>query len=128
MREIVTSPRAPKPAGPYSPGVRANGMVFLSGQIGIDPQSGKLVEGGIQAETARVLENLKTVLEGAGLTLDDVVKTTVFLRDLGDFGQMNEIYAQYFGPIPPARSTIQAARMPRDCSIEIEAIAIDSHS
>lgn len=124
MREIVTSPRAPKPAGPYSPGVRANGMVFLSGQIGIDPQTGKLVEGGIQAETARVLENLKTVLEGAGLTLDDVVKTTVFLKDLGDFGQMNEIYAKYFGANPPARSTIQVARMPRDCSIEVEAIAV----
>lgn len=128
MREIVTSPRAPKPAGPYSPGVRANGMVFLSGQIGIDPQTGKLVEGGIQAETARVLENLKTVLEGADLTLDDVVKTTVFLKDLADFGQMNEIYAKYFGANPPARSTIQAARMPRDCSIEIEAIAVSSQS
>lgn len=128
MREIVTSPRAPKPAGPYSPGVRANGMVFLSGQIGIDPQTGKLVEGGIQAETARVLENLKTVLEGAGLTLDDVVKTTVFLKDLGDFGQMNEIYAKYFGANPPARSTIQVARMPRDCSIEVEAIAVSGQS
>ncbi|MGH9581727.1 MAG: RidA family protein [Bryobacteraceae bacterium] len=126
MREIVSSPRVPKPAGPYSPAVRANGMVFVSGQIPLDPQTGALVEGGIQAETARVLENMKTVLEAAGLSLQDVVKTTVFLKNLAEFGQMNEIYAKYFGANPPARSTIEVARLPRDCRIEMEAIAVDS--
>lgn len=128
MREIVASPRLPKPAGPYSPAVRVNGMVFVSGQIALDSQTGKLVEGGIQAETARVLENLKTVLEAAGLSLADVVKTTVFLKDLAEFGQMNELYAKYFGANPPARSTVEVARLPRDCRIEMEAIAVDSRS
>ncbi|MGH9609163.1 MAG: RidA family protein [Bryobacteraceae bacterium] len=128
MKEIITSPRGPKPAGPYSPAVRANGMVFVSGQIALDPQTGKLAEGGIQAETARVLENLKMMLEAAGLSLADVVKTTVFLKDLAEFGQMNEIYAKYFGTNPPARSTVEVARLPRDCRIEMEAIAVDSRS
>ncbi|MGH9640751.1 MAG: RidA family protein [Bryobacteraceae bacterium] len=128
MREIVTSPRVPKPAGPYSPAVRANGMVFVSGQIAVDPRTGILAEGGIQAETARVLENLKMMLEAAGLSLADVVKTTVFLKDLAEFGQMNELYAKYFGTNPPARSTVEVARLPRDCRIEMEAIAVDSRS
>lgn len=123
MKEIVSSPRLPKPAGPYSPAVRAKGLVFISGQIPLDPQTGALVEGGIRAETARVLDNLTNVLEAAGLTLADVVKTTVFLKNLAEFGEMNEVYAGYFGAQPPARSTIEVARLPRDCRIEIEAIA-----
>lgn len=124
MKEIVSSPRLPKPAGPYSPAVRANGMVFISGQIPLDPQTGALVEGGIRAETARVLDNLKNVLEAAGLSLAAVVKTTVFLKNLAEFGEMNEVYASYFGAQPPARSTIEVARLPRDCRVEIEAIAV----
>jgi 2-iminobutanoate/2-iminopropanoate deaminase len=126
MKEIVASPRLPKPAGPYSPAVRANGMVFISGQIPLDPASGALVEGGIAEQTARVLENLKSVLEAAGLSLDHVVKTTVFLKNLAEFGQMNEVYAKFFGPNPPARSTIEVSRLPRDCHIEVEAIAAES--
>jgi 2-iminobutanoate/2-iminopropanoate deaminase len=125
MKEIISSPQVPKPAGPYSPGIRANGLVFISGQIPVDPQTGELVGGSIQEQTARVLENLKTVLQAAGLSLDDVVKTTVFLQNLSDFGQMNEVYAKYFSANPPARSTIEVSRLPRDCKIEVEAIALE---
>jgi len=125
MKEIISSPQVPKPAGPYSPGIRANGLVFISGQIPVDPQTGELVGGGIQEQTARVLENLKTVLQAAGLSLDDVVKTTVFLQNLSDFGQMNEVYGKYFSANPPARSTIEVSRLPRDCKIEVEAIALE---
>jgi 2-iminobutanoate/2-iminopropanoate deaminase len=127
MKEIIT-PEKPKPAGPYSPGVKVNGFIFLSGQIHADPGTGELVTGGIQAQTARVLENLKLVLEAGGLSLEDVVKTTVFLKDMNDFAQMNEAYGKIFGPHPPARTTIEVARLPRDARIEIEAIAIDKHT
>ncbi len=128
MKETITAPNAPKAGGPYSTAVRQNGFVFLSGQIPLDPQTGELVTGPIEAQTARVLENLQAVLAGAGLTLNDVVKTTVFLKNMNDFSRMNEAYAKYFGSIPPARSTIEVARLPRDVQIEIEAIAIDSHA
>lgn len=126
MKEIITSPRAPKAAGPYSTAVRQNGFVFLSGQIPLNPETGQLVTGSIEEQTARVIENLQAVLEAAGLTLSDVVKTTVFLKDMGHFGRMNETYGKYFGPNPPARSTVEVARLPRDVQVEIEAIAIDS--
>ncbi len=127
MKEIIT-PEKPKPAGPYSPGVKVNGFVFLSGQIHADPETGELAAGGIQVQTARVLENLKLVLEAGGLSLDDIVKTTVFLKDMNDFAQMNEAYGKHFGPHPPARTTIEVARLPRDARIEIEAIALDKHT
>lgn len=128
MKEIITAPKAPKAAGPYSTAVRQNGFVFLSGQIPLDPQTGQLVTGSIEEQTSRVLENLKAVLEGAGLSLNDIVKTTVFLKDMGNFTRMNETYAKYFGTNFPARSTVEVARLPRDVQVEIEAIAIDGRS
>ncbi len=124
MKEIIT-PEKPKAAGPYSPAVRINGFVFLSGQIPADPQTGELVTGSIHDQTVRVIENLKLVLEAAGLALSDVVKTTVFLKNMNDFAKMNETYGRLFGPNPPARTTVEVARLPRDVHIEIEAIAVD---
>jgi len=127
MKEIITAPPGgPKAQGPYSVAIRQNGFVFLSGQIPLDPKSGELVTGPIEAQAARVIENLQAVLAAAGLTLDDVVKTTVFLKNMNDFSRMNDTYAKYFGPNFPARTTIEVARLPRDVHIEIEAIAFDS--
>lgn len=123
MKESITAKNGPKPAGPYSPGLRSNGWVFLSGQIPADPETGQLVTGDVQAQCARVLENLELVLDAAGLTLADVVKTTVFLKNMGDFAAMNETYGRYFPKTPPARTTVEVARLPRDVLIEIEAIA-----
>ncbi len=128
MKEIIVSPNAPKAAGPYSTAVKQNGFVFLSGQIPLDPKTGELVTGSIEDQTARVLENLKAVLEAAGLSLGDVVKTTVFLKDMGNFSRMNQTYGNYFSTTPPARSTVEVARLPRDVQVEIEAIAVDSRS
>jgi 2-iminobutanoate/2-iminopropanoate deaminase len=125
MKEIISSEKAPKAIGPYSQAVRTGSLVFLSGQIPIDPATGHLVEGSIQHQTERVLENLKAVLEEAGLSLNAVVKTTVFLKNLSDFSQMNEIYSKYFTSNPPARSTVEVARLPRDVQVEIDAIAFD---
>jgi 2-iminobutanoate/2-iminopropanoate deaminase len=125
MKEIITAPNAPQAGGPYSTAVRQNGMVFLSGQIPLDPQSGQLVTGSIEEQTARVLENLSAVLQAAGLSLSDVVKTTVFLKDMDNFARMNETYSKYFSTNPPARSTVEVARLPRDVQVEIEAIAMD---
>ena len=128
MKEIITAHRGPQAAGPYSTAVRLNGFIFLSGQIPLDPVTGQLVTGSIEDQTARVLENLKLVLEAAGSTLEDVVKTTVFLKDMNDFARMNAAYGRYFPSEPPARSTIEVARLPRDVHIEIEAIAVDTRS
>ena len=128
MKEIISAPDAPKAAGPYSTAVRQNGFVFLSGQIPLDPKTGELVTGPIEAQTARVIENLQAVLSGAGLSLNHVVKTTVFLKNMADFSRMNETYARYFTTDPPARSTIEVARLPRDVHVEIEAIACDPRS
>ncbi len=128
MREVITPSKAPKAVGPYSTAVRQNGFVFLSGQIPLDPESGQLVNGSIEEQTARVLDNVSLVLEGAGLTMADVVKTTVFLKDMGEFPRMNEVYAKYFPKDPPARSTVEVARLPRDVQVEIEAIAVDSRA
>lgn len=119
---IISSQHAPAAIGPYSQAVRVGPFVFTAGQIGLDPATGQLVSGGIRAETERVLENLKAVLEAAGLSLADVVKTTVYLRDLNDFAAMNEVYARYFGEQPPARTTVQAT-LPRGAAVEIEAVA-----
>jgi len=123
MKKIVSSDKAPKPAGVYSQAVVFGGLAYLSGQIPLDPISNKVIEGGITAQTERVLENIKAVLEACGATFDSVLKTTVFLKDMGDFAPMNEVYQRYFAHDPPARSTVQAAKLPRDVGIEIDLIA-----
>ena len=123
MRETVSTDNAPKAIGPYSQAVVYNGIAYLSGQIPLNPGNNQLLEGDIAAQTERVLENLKAVLEACGASLESVLKTTVFLKDMGDFPKMNEVYGRYFGANPPARSTVQAARLPRDVSVEIDAIA-----
>ena len=123
MKEIIATDTAPKAIGPYSQAVRANGFLFLSGQIPLDPATGQLVEGDVAAQTERVLQNIDAVLKAAGSSLNAVVKTTVFLKDMGDFARMNEVYGRFFAVEPPARSTIEAARLPRDVRVEIEVVA-----
>jgi 2-iminobutanoate/2-iminopropanoate deaminase len=123
MRKIVSTEHAPKAIGPYSQAVVWNGIAYLSGQIPNDPATGQLVEGDIAAQTERVLQNLKAVLEACGASIESVLKVSVFLKDMADFPKMNEVYARYFTSNPPARSTVQAARLPRDVSVEIDAIA-----
>jgi 2-iminobutanoate/2-iminopropanoate deaminase len=122
-KTIIVTEHAPKPIGPYSAGVRAGNLVITAGQIGLDPATGEVVPGGIEAETHRVLQNLRGVLGAAGASLEDVVKTTVFLRDMTDFTKMNAVYAEYFKGNYPARSTVQAAGLPKGVAVEIEAIA-----
>jgi 2-iminobutanoate/2-iminopropanoate deaminase len=124
MKKTASTDKAPKAIGPYSQAVISNGMAYLSGQIPLDPATNQLVEGDIAAQTERVMLNLKAVLEAAGASLDSVVKTTVFLKDMDDFPKMNEVYGRYFTSSQPARSTVQAARLPRDVSVEIDAIAV----
>lgn len=124
MIEPIVSNRGPKAIGPYSQAIKANGFVFLSGQIAIDPETQKLVEGDVARQTERVLENLKGILEAAGTSLSQTVKTTVFLQDMNDFAAMNEIYGRYFPTNPPARSTVQVARLPRDVRVEIDLVAV----
>lgn len=124
MKEAVTTDLGPKAIGPYSQAVRANGFVFVSGQIALDPRTQELVSGEITAQTERVLENLKGILQAAGSSLDKVVRTTVFLADMGEFASMNQVYARYFTQGFPARSTVQAARLPRDVRVEIDVIAL----
>jgi 2-iminobutanoate/2-iminopropanoate deaminase len=121
---VVTAENAPKAIGPYSVAIKANGFVFASGQIGFDPATGQVVEGGVEAETRQVLKNVSAVLAAAGASLQDVVKTTVFLRDIADFGKMNEVYATFFPENPPARSAIQAGALPRNAAVEIEVVAL----
>jgi 2-iminobutanoate/2-iminopropanoate deaminase len=123
MRKIISTERAPKAMGAYSQAVVSNGFAFLSGQIPLDPTTGQLIEGDITAQTARVLENLKAVLEACGSSLTQVVKTTVFLKDMGEFMQMNTVYSEFFPENPPARATVEVARLPRDVRIEIDCIA-----
>ena len=122
-KKIVSTDAAPKAIGPYSQAVIANGFAFLSGQIPLDPATNQLIEGDIAAQTERVLENLKAVLASCGSSLAGVVKTTVFLKDMGEFAKMNEVYGRYFNENPPARATVEAARLPRDVRVEIECIA-----
>ena len=124
MKEMIHTPDAPAAIGPYVQAIRAGGFVFLSGQIPLDPRSGEIVAGEIEAQTERVLQNLRAVLEAAGTSLANVIKTTVYLADFGDFGKMNEVYAKYFGEAKPARATVQVARLPRDARIEIDAVAL----
>ena len=123
MKTVIATDLAPKAIGPYSQAVVLNGLAFLSGQIPLDPATGQLVDGDVAAQTGRVLENLKAVLEAAGSSLDHVLKTTVFLSDMGDFPKLNEVYGRYFTANQPARSTVQVARLPRDVKVEIEVIA-----
>jgi 2-iminobutanoate/2-iminopropanoate deaminase len=124
MREIVSTDHGPKAIGPYSQAVKANGFVFVSGQVAFDPKTQQLLEGDVAKQTEQVLENLKSIVEAAGSTLHKVVKTTVFLKDMGEFAAMNEVYARYFPTAPPARATVEVARLPRDARVEIELIAL----
>jgi 2-iminobutanoate/2-iminopropanoate deaminase len=124
MKEVIATDLGPKAIGPYSQAVRANGFVFVSGQIALDPSTQKLVPGEIMVQTERVLENLKAILSAAGSSLEKVVRTTVFLSDMNEFVAMNEVYARYFREQFPARSTVQAARLPRDVRVEIDVIAL----
>ena len=123
MKNVVTTDRGPKPIGPYSQAIKANGFIYLSGQVALDPQSGEVVGSDIRQQTQRVIENIKGILEAAGANLHHVVKTTVFLKDMSDFSAMNEVYGRYFTSAPPARSTVQVSRLPKDALVEIEVIA-----
>jgi len=123
-KEVIRSDRAPLPIGPYSQAIRAGGLLFLAGQLALDPATGQFLAGDIKTQTRRALESLAAVLEAAGSSMDRVVKTTVFLKDMNDFGAMNEEYASFFRELPPARTTIQAGRLPRDALVEIDLIAL----
>ena len=123
-KRVIATPQAPGAIGPYSQGILAGGFVFCSGQIPLDPATGQLVEGDVGVQTHRVLQNLKAVLEEAGSSLQRVVKTTVFLRDMGDFTAMNAVYGEYFEGDPPARATVQVARLPKDVAVEIDCVAL----
>jgi 2-iminobutanoate/2-iminopropanoate deaminase len=123
MKQTITTPNAPKAIGPYAQAVVHGGLAFLSGQIPLDPSSGQIVSDDLAVQTERVIENLKAVLEACGSSLERVLKTTVYLKDMGDFPKMNEVYGRYFGASPPARATVEAARLPRDVKVEIDAIA-----
>ncbi len=123
-RDIVKTDAAPQALGPYSQAIKANGFVFVSGQTALDPRTGQMVGQDIKTQTRRVLDNIKAVLQAAGTSLDNVVRCSVFLKDMNDFGPMNEEYGSYFKELPPARTTVQAAKLPRDALVEIDAIAM----
>ena len=122
-RVIIQTDKAPKAIGPYSVAIRTDGFLFSSGQIGLEPSTGELVDGGIEAQTRRVLENIRNVLDAAGTNLEKVVKTTVFLKDMADFSKMNQVYAEFFTNQPPARSTVAVSGLPKGALVEIETIA-----
>jgi 2-iminobutanoate/2-iminopropanoate deaminase len=124
VKEIIATEKGPKAIGPYSQAVKANGFIFTAGQVPFDPATGQLLEGDVARQTARVLENLKAIVEAAGSSLDRAVKATVYLKDMNDFAAMNEVYARYFPKEPPARSTVEAARLPRDVRVEIDLIVL----
>jgi 2-iminobutanoate/2-iminopropanoate deaminase len=124
MRDVIATDQGPKAIGPYSQGIRANGFIFLSGQIPLDPATQQIVEGDIQAQTERVLKNIQGILAASGTSLEKVVKTTVFLKNMAEFAAMNEVYGKYFSANPPARSTVEVSRLPKDVSVEIEVIAL----
>ena len=124
QRTVIATPAAPAAIGPYSQAIRAGNLVFTSGQIPLDPASGQMVTGDLAAETRRVLDNLAAVLAAAGVGFADVVKTTIFLTDMGDFAAVNALYAERFAGAPPARSTVQVARLPKDARVELEMIAV----
>ena len=122
-KQVIKTEKAPKAIGPYSQAIQAGNFLFLSGQIPLDPKTGELVKGDIQQQTQQVLENINGVLESQRLGMEDVVKVTIFLKDIGNFNQVNEVYALYFPSSPPARSTVEVAKLPKDADIEIEAVA-----
>lgn len=124
MKEVISTDRGPKAIGPYSQAIKANGFVFISGQIPLDPHTQQLVDSDVARQTERVMENLKGIVEAAGSSLDRTVKTTVYLADLADFAAMNEVYGRYFRSNPPARATVEVARLPREVRVEIELIAL----
>ena len=124
MREVIATNDGPKAIGPYSQAIKANGLVFLSGQIALDPPTQQLISGDVAAQTERVLQNLAGILTAAGSSLQQVVKTTVFLKNMSDFAAMNEVYGRYFTEAPPARSTVEVARLPKDVLVEIDVIAL----
>jgi 2-iminobutanoate/2-iminopropanoate deaminase len=125
MRDVISTNDAPKAIGPYSQAIRANGFIFLSGQTPIDPATQQLISGSIAEQTERVLRNLEAVLKQAGSSMSKVVRCGVFLKDMNDFAAMNEVYGKFFPSNPPARTTIQAAKLPKDCQVEIDAIALE---
>jgi 2-iminobutanoate/2-iminopropanoate deaminase len=124
VKDIVLTDRGPKPIGPYSQAIKANGLLFASGQVALDPRTNEFVAGDIRQQTERVMANIKGVVEASGSNLSHVVKTTVFLKDMNDFAAMNEVYGKFFAVAPPARSTVEVARLPKDALVEIEFIAL----
>jgi 2-iminobutanoate/2-iminopropanoate deaminase len=124
MREVIATDQAPQAIGPYSQAIRAQGLIFTSGQIALDPATAQIVSGDVSAQTERVLQNLAGILEASDSGLDKVLRCTVFLKSMGDFAAMNEVYGRYFKQAPPARSTVEVARLPKDVLIEIDAIAL----
>ena len=123
-RDAVSTDHAPKAIGPYSQAIKANGFVFISGQVAFDPATGNLIAGGIDKQTEQVLKNLSAILQAAGSSWEKAVKATVFLKDMNEFGQMNEVYAKFCKGAPPARSTVEVARLPKDVAVEIDVIAL----
>ena len=124
MRDVISTPDAPKAIGPYSQAIRSNGFVFVSGQVAIDPATQQVINGDIAVQTERVIKNVAAILKAAGSALDKVIKSTVFLKNMADFASMNDVYGKHFTGAPPARSTVEAARLPKDVLVEIEVIAI----
>ena len=124
MREVISTPSAPKAIGPYSQAIRANGLIFISGQVAIDPATQQAIEGDVAVQTERVMKNLSAILTAAGSRLDHVLRSTVFLKNMSDFAAMNAVYGKYFGAAPPARSTVEVSRLPKDVLVEIDLIAL----
>ena len=124
MKQVILTDKGPKPIGPYSQAIRANGFLYVSGQVALDPRTAEMTGADIREQTERVLENLKGILEAAGANLHHVVKTSVFLRDMNDFVAMNEVYAKFFTAAPPARTTVQVARLPKDALVEMDVVAV----
>lgn len=126
MRSTISTPNAPKAIGPYSQAIRARGLVFVSGQVAIDPATQQVIEGDVAAQTERVIKNISAILASAESKLDQVLRTTVFLKNMNDFAAMNEVYGKHFGTAPPARSTVEVSRLPKDVLVEIDVIALTS--
>jgi 2-iminobutanoate/2-iminopropanoate deaminase len=124
VKDVIATEKGPKAIGPYSQAIRANGFIFISGQVAFDPATGQIVEGDVAKQTTRVLENLKAIAEAAGSSLDKAVRATVFLKDMNDFAAMNEVYGRYFANHPPARVTVEVARLPREVRVEIDLITL----
>ena len=124
MREVIATEQAPQAIGPYSQAIRAQGLIFTSGQIAIDPATAQIITGDVSAQTDRVLQNLAAILQASGSSLEKVLRCTVFLKNMGDFSAMNQVYGRYFKQSPPARSTVEGARLPKDALIEIDVIAL----